>query len=66
VRRNYRLCSALQPMQRFWAVRRQTLAYRIMEEFPVIQEFLESIHTSRLIGTDLPSTPSLALVRDDG
>jgi hypothetical protein len=33
---------------------------------PVIQEFLESIHTSRLISTDLPSMPSPTLVRDDG
>lgn len=29
-----------------------------------IQDFLESIHTSRLVSTDLPSMPSPAFVRD--
>ena len=29
----------------------------ITSHLPVIQEFLESIHTSRLISTDLPSMP---------
>jgi hypothetical protein len=37
VRRNYRLCRALQRTQRSWAVSRQTFLYKIREELLVIQ-----------------------------
>src|SRR5258708_21001547 len=45
---------------------RLTFPHKIRLDLPVSQEFLESIYTSRLISTHLPSMPSPTLVRDDG